>query len=63
MASDHSAIVRCGRNLRELVFATRHIHPLGKTAPNYLGLSLDGGRLVWGENHKTFGLIRALTIR
>ena len=61
--SDQFVVFRFGRNLRALRLSTRHVHPLGKTAQNYLGLSLDSGRLVWAENHKTFGLIRALPIR
>jgi hypothetical protein len=61
--NDQSVVFRFGRNLRQLMLATRHVHPLGKTASNYLGLSLDEGRLVWAENHKTYGLIRALTFR
>jgi hypothetical protein len=60
--NDQFVVFRFGRNLRALVLARRHIHPLGKTAANYLGLSLDQGRLVWAENHKTYGLIRALPI-
>jgi hypothetical protein len=62
-ANDQFIIFRYGRNLRALKLTTRHVHPLGKTAANYLGLSLDQGRLVWAENHKTYGLIRALPIR
>jgi hypothetical protein len=61
--SDQSVVFRLGRSLRELVLAKRHVHPLGGTAANYLGLSLDQGRLVWAENHRTYGLIRALTVR
>jgi hypothetical protein len=60
--NDQFVVFRFGRNLRALVLATRHIHPLGETAANYLGLSLDQSRLVWAENHKTYGLIRALSI-
>ena len=60
---DQSVVFRVGRNLRELVLATRHIRPLGENAVNYLGLSLDNGRLVWAENRNASGLIRALTIR
>jgi hypothetical protein len=60
--SDQSVVYRFGRTLRALVLATRHSHPLGKTAATYLGLSLDQGRLVWAENHVTYGLIRALPI-
>ncbi|HEY2353644.1 MAG TPA: hypothetical protein VGH79_01930 [Gaiellaceae bacterium] len=62
-ANDQSIVYRFGRTLRALVLATRHSHPLGKTATSYLGLSLDAGRLVWAENHSTYGLIRALTIK
>ena len=61
--SDQSVVYRVGRNLRALVLATRHSHPLGQTAASYLGLSLDQGRLVWAENRNTSGLIRALTVR
>lgn len=60
--SDQAIVFRFGRTLRALVIATRHVHPLGTTAASYLGLSLDQGRLVWAENHKTYGLIRALPI-
>jgi hypothetical protein len=60
--SDQNIVFRFGRNLRALVLATRHVHPLGKTSANYLGLSLDSGRLVWAENQKTSGAIRALSL-
>ena len=50
--NDQNVIFRFGRNLRALVLAKRHVHPLGKTAASYLGLSLDNGRLVWAENHQ-----------
>jgi hypothetical protein len=60
--NDQFVVFRFGRSLRALVLATRHVHPLGETAVNYLGLSLDQSRLVWAENHKTYGLIRALSI-
>jgi hypothetical protein len=60
--SDQDIVFRFGRNLRALVLAKRHVHPLGKTAANNLGLSLDNGRLVWAENTKTAGAIRALSI-
>lgn len=59
--NDQNVIFRFGRNLRALVLAKRHVHPLATTAWNYLGLSLDNGRLVWAENHKTSGEIRALS--
>lgn len=60
--SDQFVVFRFGRSLRALKLTTRHVHPLGKTATNYLGLSLDSGRLVWAENHKTSGAIRALPL-
>lgn len=64
LAVDNQFVVyRFGRSLRALVIATRHPHPLGKTAPQYLGLSLDEGRLVWAENRRSSGAIRALTLR
>jgi len=60
--NDQFVVYRFGRTLRALVFATRHSRPLGKTATNYLGLALDQGRLVWAENHSTYGLIRGLSL-
>lgn len=60
--SDQFVVYRFGRSLRALVLATRHSRPLGKTAAQYLGLSFDQGRLVWAENHVTYGLLRALSI-
>jgi hypothetical protein len=60
--SDQFVVYRFGRTIRALVVATRHSHPLGKTAPQYVGLSLDQGRLVWAENHTTYGLVRALSL-
>ncbi len=60
--NDQFVVYRFGRTLRAVVLATRHVRPLGKTAPVYVGLSLDQGRLVWAENHTTYGLIRALSI-
>lgn len=61
--SDQSVIFRFGRSLRALVLAKRHIHPLGTAAVQPFGLSLDQGRLVWAENHRSYGLIRALPVR
>jgi hypothetical protein len=60
--SDQFVVYRFGRTQRALVLSTRHSHPLGKIAPAYVGLSLDQGRLVWAENHTTYGLVRALQI-
>jgi len=60
--NDQVVVYRFGRSLRALVLAKRHAHALGKTAPQYAGLSLDDGRLVWAENHGSFGLVRALSI-
>lgn len=60
--NDQFIVFRFGRALRALVLAKRHVHPLGKTAANSLGLSLDEGRLVWAENKKTSGAIRALSM-
>jgi hypothetical protein len=60
--NDQFIVYRFGRGLRAVVLATHHVRPLGKTAPVYVGLSLDQGRLVWAENHTTYGLIRALSI-
>ena len=60
--NDHVVVYRVGRALRSLVLATRHIHALGKTGTKYLGLSVDGTRLVWAENHRVSGSIRALSV-
>lgn len=60
--NDQFVAYRVGRSLRALVLATRHSRPLGKTGLQYLGLSLDQGRLVWAENHNAYGLIRAVSI-
>jgi hypothetical protein len=61
--NDQFVVYRFGRSLRALVVATRHQRPLGKTGPQYLGLSLDEGRLVWAENRRSSGAIQALTLR
>jgi hypothetical protein len=60
--NDQFVVYRFGRTLRAVNEATRHVHPLGKTAPAYVGLSLDQGRLVWAENQNGHGLIRALSL-
>jgi hypothetical protein len=60
--SDQFVVYRFGHSLRELVLATRHSHPLGKTPLPSVGLSLDQGRLVWAEDHTAYGLIRALPV-
>ena len=60
--SDQVVAYRFGRALRAVVLATRHVRALGKTGPAYLGLSLDQGRLVWAENHRVSGRIRALSL-
>jgi hypothetical protein len=61
--SDQSVVFRFGRSLRALVLARLHIHPLGTAAVQPVGLSLDQGRLVWAENHHTYGLVRSLPVR
>jgi len=60
--NDQVIVFRFGRALRALVLATRHVRSLGKTALDYLGLSLDQGRLVWAENRRASGRIRALSV-
>ncbi len=60
--NDQVVVYRYSQFLRALVVATHHVRPLGKTAPNYLGLSLDKGRLVWAENNRSSGRIRALSV-
>jgi hypothetical protein len=37
------------------------VRSLGQMTLAYLGLSLDQGRLVWAENKRASGRIRALT--
>jgi hypothetical protein len=60
--SDQVIVFRVARSLRALVLATRHVHPLGKTAAQSVGLSLEQGRLVWADNQSASGLIRALPV-
>jgi hypothetical protein len=60
--SDQAIVYRFGRALRAVVPTTRHVRALGKTAAQYLGLSLEDGRLVWAENHLASGRIRALQV-
>ena len=59
---DQVIAYRYGRVQRTLVLATRHVRALGQTAPAFLGLSLDEGRLVWAENGSSSGRIRALSL-
>jgi hypothetical protein len=60
--SDQAIVYRFGRALRAVLPSNGHVRALGKTAAQYLGLSLDGGRLVWAENHRRSGRIRALPV-
>jgi hypothetical protein len=63
LAVDDQVIVyRVGRFLHALTVATGHAHVLAKTAPGPVGLSLDQARLVWAENSRTSGRIRALSV-
>ena len=60
--NDQVIVFRFVRKLRALVVATGRVRSLGKTAPVHLGLSLDGNRLVWAENGRKSGRIRALSV-
>jgi len=60
--NDQVIVYRFGRALRAVVLAKHHVHGLGKTGAKYLGLSVDGTRLVWAENHRVSGSIRALSV-
>lgn len=62
--NDQFIAFRYGRTLRALALSTRHLHPLGKTAAVYLGLSFNqAGRLAWAENTSSSGVIRAVFVR
>ena len=60
--TDQDIVFHFVRNLRAVVLATGSVRSLGKTAPAHLGLSLDGTRLVWAENGRKSGRIRALSV-
>jgi hypothetical protein len=61
-ASDHLVVFRTGIFLRSVSLATRHLTKLVTTGQNYVGLALDDGRLIWGENHNGSGRLRALSV-
>ena len=54
--SDQFVVYRFGRALRALVLATAATSiRSARRLPQYLGLSLDNGRLVWAENRRSSG--------
>jgi hypothetical protein len=61
-ASDHLVVFRTGIFLRSVSLATHHLTKLVTTGQNYVGLALDDGRLIWGENHNGTGRLRALAV-
>ncbi len=61
-ASDHLIVYRAGVQLHSITIATRHVEKLVTTGQNYVGLALDDGRLIWGENHNGTGRLRALSV-
>jgi hypothetical protein len=61
-ASDHLIVYRVGVQLHSVTIATGHVAKLLTTGQNYVGLALDDGRLIWGENHNGTGRLRALSV-
>jgi hypothetical protein len=59
--SDHLIVYRVGLQLHSITLATRGVAKLVTTGQNYVGLALDDGRLIWGENHNGSGRLRALS--
>jgi hypothetical protein len=59
-ASDQLIVYRIGRDLHGISTHTGRNRKLVQTGPNYLGLSLADGRLIWAENHNHAGRLRAL---
>jgi hypothetical protein len=60
--SDRVTVYRTGIQLHTASIATRREAKLVTTGQNYVGLALDAGRLVWGENHNGAGRLRALSV-
>jgi hypothetical protein len=60
--SDRLIVYRVGLQLHSITLATRHVAKLVTTGQNYVGLALDDGRLIWGENHNGAGRLRALSV-
>jgi len=63
-ASDQLVVYRVGLQLRDVSTHTGRLGKLVKTGPNYVGLSLARGRLLWAENqnHNRSGRLRALAV-
>ena len=60
--SDRLIVYRVGRLLRGISTRAGHNAKLVKTGPNYLGLSLARGRLIWAQNQADSGRLRALAV-
>jgi hypothetical protein len=60
--SDQLIVYRAGRLLRDISTRNGHLAKLVQTGPNYVGLSLAHGRLLWAENHNHIGRLRALSL-
>jgi hypothetical protein len=60
--SDQLIVYRVGRLLRGISTRNGRTAVLAKTGPNWVGLSLARGRLVWAENHAGAGRLRALSV-
>jgi len=61
-ASDQLIVYRVGRLLRDVSTKNGHLGKLVQTGPNFVGLALARGRLIWAENHNHTGRLRALAV-
>lgn len=61
-ANDRLIVFHVGRSLRGVAVDTHHARVLARAAASPIGLSLEGGRLAWGENAARAYRIRALYV-
>lgn len=61
-ADDQVVVFRVGRFLHALVLTTGREHVVAKIPVGSIGLSVDGGRLVWAESGRKSGRVRALAV-
>lgn len=63
--SDRAVVFRAGRRVRGVSIVTRHVRTLARLAgsASAVGLSIQHGRVVWGENVAGLGRIRSLSLR
>lgn len=63
-ASDRTVVYRAGRLVRAVSVATRRIRSLARLggSTTAVGLSIQHGRVIWGENVAGLGRIRSLSI-